>query len=100
MLSIAKLAPGQEAYYERSVAQGVDDYYAGRGESPGIWAGAGAEAIGLIGVVADGDLRRIIDGVDPASGTRLALRSAHATAGTPPYHPSSADGRRGNGVGR
>jgi hypothetical protein len=31
MLSIAKLSPGQEAYYESSV-EGLDDYYAGRGE--------------------------------------------------------------------
>ena len=35
MLSVAKLTPGQERYYERSVAAGLDDYYAGRGESPG-----------------------------------------------------------------
>src|SRR6266540_3449572 len=36
MLSVAKLTPGQEGYYERSVADGLDDYYAGRGESPGV----------------------------------------------------------------
>ena len=34
VLSIAKLTPGQEGYYERSVAAGLDDYYAGRGEQP------------------------------------------------------------------
>jgi conjugative relaxase-like TrwC/TraI family protein len=71
MLSVAKLSPGQEAYYERSVAQGIDDYYAGRGESPGIWFGAGAETLGLVGVVADGALRQIVDGVDPATQNRL-----------------------------
>jgi hypothetical protein len=31
VLSVAKLTPGQESYYERSVAAGMDDYYAGRG---------------------------------------------------------------------
>jgi hypothetical protein len=36
VLCVAKLTPGQERYYERSVADGVDDYYAGRGESPGV----------------------------------------------------------------
>ena len=36
VLSVSKLTPGQEGYYERSVAAGIDDYYAGRGESPGI----------------------------------------------------------------
>jgi conjugative relaxase-like TrwC/TraI family protein len=71
MLSVAKLAPGQEAYYERSVAQGLDDYYAGAGESPGVWAGRGAESLGLVGVVADGDLPRLISGIDPARGRRL-----------------------------
>lgn len=71
MLSVAKLAPGQEAYYERSVARGVDDYYAGAGESPGVWAGRGAESLRLVGVVAEGDLSRLISGIDPASGRRL-----------------------------
>ncbi|MDP9255658.1 MAG: relaxase domain-containing protein, partial [Actinomycetota bacterium] len=75
MLSVAKLAPGQEAYYERSVARGLDDYYAGAGESPGVWAGRGAAALGLVGVVADGDLSRLISGIDPTSGRRLR---AHA----------------------
>ena len=42
MLSVAKLALGQEAYYEQQVALGLDDYYAGRGESPGLWVGSGA----------------------------------------------------------
>ena len=42
VLSVAKLTPGQERYYERSVAAGFDDYYAGRGESPGVWVGRGA----------------------------------------------------------
>ena len=41
VLSVAKLALGQEAYYEQQVALGLDDYYAGRGESPGLWVGIG-----------------------------------------------------------
>ena len=44
VLSVAKLTPGQEGYYERSVAAGIDDYYAGRGESPGVWTGRGARS--------------------------------------------------------
>ena len=47
VLSVAKIAPGQERYYERSVATGIEDYYAGRGESPGLWTGKGAAALGL-----------------------------------------------------
>ena len=71
MLSVAKLTVGQEAYYEQQVAGGLDDYYAGRGESPGIWAGRGAELLGVVGAVEDGDLGRLLRGIDPASGTRL-----------------------------
>ncbi|MEO9177160.1 MAG: MobF family relaxase, partial [Gaiellales bacterium] len=71
MLSIAKLSPGQEAYYESAVAQGLDDYYAGRGESPGVWHGAGSSGLGLVGVVGDGDLGRLMRGVDPATQSQL-----------------------------
>jgi conjugative relaxase-like TrwC/TraI family protein len=78
MLSVAKLTPGQEAYYERSVAVGIDDYYAGRGESPGIWVGRGAGELGLHGVVADGQLGVLIRGDDPASGERLRRRHPKA----------------------
>ncbi len=78
MLSVAKLTPGQERYYERSVAAGLDDYYAGRGESPGVWAGRGAAGLGLDGVVADGDLGRLIDGTDPATGRRLRRHGGRA----------------------
>ena len=71
MLSVAKLTLGQEAYYEQQVARGLDDYYAGRGESPGLWAGGGASALGLVGVVEDGELGTLLRGVDPASGAVL-----------------------------
>ncbi len=67
VLSVAKLTVGQEAYYEQQVAAGLDDYYAGRGESPGIWAGRGAELLGLAGVVEDGELGTLLRGIDPAS---------------------------------
>ena len=71
MLAIAKLTPGQEGYYERSVAPALDDYYAGRGESPGIWTGRGAELLELEGVVGDGELGRLVRGLHPKSDERL-----------------------------
>ncbi|HEY5693161.1 MAG TPA: MobF family relaxase [Gaiellaceae bacterium] len=71
MLSVAKLTLGQEAYYERQVARGLDDYYAGRGESPGIWAGTGSAGLGLVGVVRDDDLGTLLRGVNPANAERL-----------------------------
>jgi conjugative relaxase-like TrwC/TraI family protein len=74
VLSVAKLTPGQERYYERSVAAGIDDYYAGRGESPGVWTGRGAAELGLEGIVEDGQLGSLIRGEDPATGERLRRR--------------------------
>jgi len=53
VLSIGKLTVEQSRYYERQVAQGRDDYYSGRGESPGRWTGSEAETIGLGGRVDD-----------------------------------------------
>jgi conjugative relaxase-like TrwC/TraI family protein len=49
VLTIGKLGTsrGRLEYYDAQVAAGVEDYYAGRGESPGRWRGRGAAAIGL-----------------------------------------------------
>src|SRR3954451_2008425 len=71
VLSIAKLTPGQEGYYERSVAAGLDDYYAGRGESPGVWTGRGAQELELEGLVHEGELGRLIRGVHPHTEKQL-----------------------------
>lgn len=71
LLSVAKLSPGQEAYYAASVADGLDDYYVGRGEAPGIWHGTGAAGLGLTGVVSAADLRAIVRAADPLSGVQL-----------------------------
>ena len=79
MLSVAKLTVGQEAYYEQEVAGGLDDYYAGRGESPGVWAGRGAEGLGLAGVVQEGELGMVLRGFDPGSGARLRTPVRHRT---------------------
>jgi conjugative relaxase-like TrwC/TraI family protein len=50
VLTIGKLgvSRGQLEYYDAQVAAGAEDYYAGRGESPGRWRGAGALALGLV----------------------------------------------------
>ena len=71
MLSIGKLTVEQSRYYERQVAQGRDDYYSGRGESPGRWTGAGAEAIGVGGRVDDAGFMALMEGRDPGTGERL-----------------------------
>ena len=71
VLSIGKLAIGQERYYEKQVAQGLDDYFTGRGESPGRWLGRGAADLGLRGTVEDGELSMLMTGRDPSTGRAL-----------------------------
>jgi conjugative relaxase-like TrwC/TraI family protein len=72
MLSIGKIALGQHRYYERQVAQGWDDYYAGRGEAPGEWVGRGADVLGLRGRVSSEQFSALIAGHDPRQlGVRL-----------------------------
>ncbi len=78
MLSLGKLGAGQQSYYLDAVASGVEDYYGGRGEVAGRWVGAGAETLGLSGVVAGDALRAVLEGRDPDSGDRLGrVRSDH-----------------------
>jgi conjugative relaxase-like TrwC/TraI family protein len=94
VLSVSKLTPGQEGYYERSVAAGIDDYYAGRGESPGIWTGRGATALGFQGVVEEGQLGTLIRGDDPLTGKQLRRRHPKArTISVEKIDPQSGERR-------
>jgi conjugative relaxase-like TrwC/TraI family protein len=70
MLSIGKLALGQQDYYEQQIAQGRDDYYTGRGEAPGEWAGAGAKELGLSGRVSAAQFDALLEGRDPRAMDR------------------------------
>ncbi len=71
MLSRGKVTSATVSYYTDTVARGIEDYYAGRGEAPGQWAGSGSAAAGLEGDVAAEALARLFDGVHPASGEPL-----------------------------
>jgi len=52
MLSLHKLAATDGGrYYLESVASGLDEYYRGHGEAPGVWVGPGAGSLGLEGEV-------------------------------------------------
>jgi conjugative relaxase-like TrwC/TraI family protein len=93
MLSVAKLTPGQESYYERSVAAGLDDYYAGRGESPGIWTGRGAAELGLEGVVQDGQLGTLIRGRHPVGDGELRRHPKQRTITVERIDPDSGERR-------
>ena len=71
VLSVSKLGAGQEGYYLDSVAQGVEDYYLGHGETPGRWMGSASGLLGLEGQVDAPDLRAVLEGRSPVDGTRL-----------------------------
>jgi conjugative relaxase-like TrwC/TraI family protein len=75
VLSIGKIALGQQRYYEQQVAQGRDDYYSGRGEAPGEWVGGGAKALGLSGGVTAEQFSALVAGCDPHN-PRVRLRSS------------------------
>ena len=81
MLSIGKvgLSRKQQLYYEEKVAKGAEDYYTGRGEVPGRWAGSGARLLGLSGELDANQLSAMMDGKDPVSGERLALRTGRCS---------------------
>jgi conjugative relaxase-like TrwC/TraI family protein len=80
VLSIGKvgLARDQQLYYEQKVARGAEDYYAGRGEAPGRWAGSGADRLGLSGELGAEQLKAMMDGRHPVSGERLAVRGTRS----------------------
>lgn len=62
-------------YLISSVALSIDEYYAGVGESPGVWIGRWAEHLGLSGLVEADQLRALVDGYHPMSGVDLLVGS-------------------------
>ena len=83
MLTIGKLGASraQLEYYDAQVAAGVEDYYAGRGESPGQWRGSGAR---LLGLCADARVSRpaflgLMQGRHPVDGSVLRPMGARST---------------------
>jgi conjugative relaxase-like TrwC/TraI family protein len=69
MLRISKLADAE--YLIGQVALGIDDYYMGAGEAPGVWQGRLADQLGLTGVVDADQLRALLLGRDPTSDAEL-----------------------------
>jgi conjugative relaxase-like TrwC/TraI family protein len=81
VLSIGKLAAGQANYYlhqaagrvsrAASVGSGVEDYYVGGHEAPGVWTGAAASSVGVSGQVDGEALTRLLAGADPRTGAEI-----------------------------
>lgn len=68
-MTITKLRGAE--YLLRSVADGVEDYFMGAGEAPGVWHGRWADELGLTGVVEADHLRALVEGRHPITGADL-----------------------------
>jgi len=83
VLTIGKLGASraQLQYYEAQVATGIEDYYAGRGEAPGLWRGNGADMLGLAGgqEVERGAFLALMEGRSPVDGSVLRQMGACST---------------------
>jgi conjugative relaxase-like TrwC/TraI family protein len=67
-LPVKALKAGQEAYWLDQIAHNREEYFSGRGESPGRFVGSGAAAAGLEGVASPEQVRAMFQGLDPATG--------------------------------
>ena len=72
------MASSSWTYYAEEIATGREDYHALSAERPGIFLGAGAEALGITDVAVDTTaLERLFGhGEDPRDGTALGRRFA------------------------
>ena len=77
MLTLTALTDAE--YLISSVALSIDEYYAGAGESPGVWSGKWADALGLSGVVEAEQLRALVEGRDAVTGEELLAGSRERT---------------------
>src|SRR5215213_2597278 len=66
-LPVKALKAGQEAYWLDQIARNREEYFSGRGESPGRFVGGGAAA-GLDGMASPEQVRAMFQGLDPATG--------------------------------
>jgi TrwC relaxase. len=67
---------GSWRYYDHEV--GLEDYFLAPGQEPGVWVGSGAAAVGLSGVVEEGQLARLFDeGRHPQTGAPLGVPYRH-----------------------
>jgi conjugative relaxase-like TrwC/TraI family protein len=67
-LPVKALKAGQEAYWLDQIARNREEYFSGRGESPGRFVGSGAAAARLEGVASAEQVRAMFQGLDPATG--------------------------------
>jgi conjugative relaxase-like TrwC/TraI family protein len=67
-LPVKALKAGQESYWLDQIARNREEYFSGRGESPGRFVGDAAAAAGLEGTASPEQVRAMFQGLDPATG--------------------------------
>ena len=75
-IEVNRSAEGVERYFDRELA--VSDYLM---KEPGIWAGRGAERLGLRGPVQRSQFVALLRNENPTTGKRLTARIEHKPAG-------------------
>jgi conjugative relaxase-like TrwC/TraI family protein len=67
-LPVKALKAGQEGYWLDQIARNREEYFSGRGESPGRFMGSAATAAGLDGVASPEQVQAMFRGLDPTTG--------------------------------
>jgi conjugative relaxase-like TrwC/TraI family protein len=67
-LPVKALKAGQESYWLDQIARNREEYFSGRGESPGRFVGSAAAAAGLDGTASPEQVQAMFQGLDPATG--------------------------------
>jgi len=67
-LPVKALKAGQESYWLDQIARNREEYFSGRGESPGRFMGSAAAAAGLEEIASPEQVRAMFQGLDPATG--------------------------------
>jgi conjugative relaxase-like TrwC/TraI family protein len=67
-LPVKALKAGQEAYWLDQIARNREEYFSGRGESPGRFVGRAAATAGLEGAASPEQVQAMFQGLDPATG--------------------------------
>jgi TrwC relaxase len=96
---VRRLTMSQERYYTRHLADSREEYYTGKGEAPGRWAGPGLQALGL----AEGErvtpetFGRMFHGQHPYRRARAAGGQGRLPGVDPGVFEASRPGLRGQG---
>src|ERR671910_3144540 len=67
-LPVKALKAGQESYWLDQIARNREEYFSGRGESPGRFVGGAAATAGLEGEASPEQVPAMFHGLDPATG--------------------------------